>query len=219
MPLPDFTQLQASPDLLLNWLKTNLLVADAILNVASPGLSDVTFIPHTAYPGGPLSNAVDDRDSRIDAYTVTNNPGQMPNGQATLRSYVCNYVARKKRHVDVGTRGDYCFTTNLNGCTFAIGPPDAQHVRRVSHANTPGDPAAQRLQTQNAHNTGADLAGLTLLEPSNYRHIGTRLSMQATAFGIRTGLQWAFYFQLFSAHTSGNYRFKMYDVFRIQART
>ncbi|HJZ58312.1 MAG TPA: hypothetical protein VKE74_25440 [Gemmataceae bacterium] len=221
MPFPNFASLQASPDSLLNWLQTNLLVADGILNVANPpGTSDVTFInPVVPYPGATVENAVDASGSPIGVYKITNNPALLPgnafNPATSLASYICNYTANGRNGVNLGSLGDYCFTTNLNGCTFAVGPANAHHVRRVSHVNNGGNTVLQRGQVQTEHGTGPNLAGLTLLEPAMYRRLNPALSMQATVFGIRTGVQWRFYFQSFSAHIGATYRYRMYGVIPI----
>jgi hypothetical protein len=185
--------------------------ANTLLNVPNPpGTSNVTIIPA---PGGPV--AVNATGVPMDVYTVTNSPAVIgPAGlqpASTLAAYICNYTPGGVHPVLLGSLGDYCFTTNLNGCTFGIGPVQPHNTRRVSHANSGGNTLLQRGQTMGVH--GGNLAGVTLLEPALYRRIGQALNMQATVFGIRTGVNWRFYFQSFSSHGHGNLR--VYGVFPI----
>src|SRR5207245_559822 len=99
----------------------------------------------------------------------------------SVRAYVCNYTPNAIQTVDLSSAGDYCFTINLNGCTFGIGPV-VRGVRRVSHANTGGNSLAQRNQTWNAHGVAANSLGIKMLEPSEYRRLNTNLNLQSTVF-------------------------------------
>ena len=80
----------------------------------------------------------------------------------------------------------------------------------VVHANNVGGSVLQRGQVQVA--LGA-LAGVTLLEPSQYRHLGPG-GLQATTFGILDGANWRFYFQSFTYHGQGAHQ--VHGVFPIQ---
>ena len=211
MPLPNFTQFQAQPDLLLNWLRGNLLLAGYVANVPNPpGTGMVTIAAPPAVPGIP-NVAINESGVPMDVFRITN-AGVNPGNQ--LPSYICNYLPNTVHSVDIGGLGDFCFTVTLNGCTFGIGPAGIGGARRVAHANRGGNTLLQRGQIQGAFGVGPNLAGLTLLEPAQYRRLSDVLNMQATVFGIRTATNWRFYFQAFSTHGAGNYR--VYGVYPIQ---
>ena len=192
MALPNFAHLQAQPDLLLAWLNTNVLLAGNLQNVgvagAGGGIDQVTI---GAYQG-PVQNAINSSNGQpMGVHALRNNPA------GELTAYICNYQANNHRSDLIGTHADYCFTTTLNGCTFAVGPVQPGNLRRVSHANTGGNTNLQRQQTRTAQQSG-NLAGIALLEPADYRRLSATLAISATVFGIRTGLAWQFYFQTYS---------------------
>ncbi len=212
VPLPNFAHLQAQPDLILGWLATNLLIGGYIANVPNPpGTSGVTITPAPPHPVTGLTVARNAAGDPVDVYALRNTVAAAPAN--TVPAYICNYAVNDVRSVLLGTLGDFCFTTTLNGCTFGIGPAQANHTRLVSHANHGGVNHLQLQQIRVAQGVGADLAGVTVLAPQLYRHFAVDLNMQATVFGIRTGYGWRFYFQSYSFHGQGSYR--MYGVFPI----
>ena len=215
MPLPNFAHLQADPALLLPWLEGNLLRAIAPFpNVANPpGTFAATIVQGTLYPGGGGGNAVAVNSNGVPMGVFDLGTQGVAGAAATIPSYLCNYTAGGVNEVILGNLGDFCFTINLNGCTFGIGLAQPNHTRRVSHANSGGNTLLQRGQTQAIHHVGANMAGVSLLEPAEYRRMAP--TMQATVFGIRTGLVWRFYFQSYSSHGHGNYR--VYGVYPIPA--
>lgn len=182
MALPNFAHLQAQPDLLLTWLKNNLLLAGNLQNVGAVGVGGgIGQVTIGAYQG-PVQSATDASNGQpMGVYALKNDPA------GALTAYICNYKANDHRSVLIGTHADYCFTTTLNGCTFAVGPVQPGNVRRVSHANTGGNTILQRQQTRTAQQSG-NLAGIALLEPASYRRLSPTLALNTTVFGIRTGL-------------------------------
>lgn len=102
----------------------------------------------------------------------------------------------------------------MNGCTFGIGPRLPAGTRRVTHANTGGNTLVQRMQTWGAHGVPANSVAISMLEPAEYRRLGGGGNLNATVFGIRTGLAWAFYYQLYTAVGGGNYQ--VHGVFPIR---
>ncbi len=190
MALPNFAHLQAQPDLLLAWLNSNLLLAGMLQNVgaAGGGIGQVTIGGYQ----GPVQNATNASNGQaMGVHALRNNPA------GELTAYICNYQANSHRSVMIGTNADFCFTVTLNGSTFAVGPVQPGNMRRVSHANTGGNTVLQRQQTRTAQQSGS-LAGIALLEPADYRRLSAALAISATVFGIRTGLDWKFYFQMYS---------------------
>ena len=208
MPAPNIPHLQAAPDLLLTWLNANMLRAP-VLNAGPPGTTWATFTPATLLPGipGGAAVAVNQHGAPMDVFDIGVGGGA-GNG---VPAYICNYAAGNCRHVDLGSLGDYCFTVTLNGCSFGVGPFGAAGGKRAAHANSGGNAILQRNQLQVAFGAGANLAGISLLQPNDYRRLSPTLNLQATVFGIRQGTQWRFYFQCYSSHTHGNYR--VYGVF------
>ncbi len=196
MPLPNFANLQGNPMLLLPWLNQNLLLATnngLIPNVANPpGTANMTIAAHGGFPQAAV--AVDGHGAPMGVYEITNvgvNAGNQ------LQSYICNYIPGTAQTVHVGLFADFCFTVNMNGCTFGIGPAGPVGDRHVVHANNPAGSVFQRGQVQATLGVGANLAGVTLLEPAQYRHLGIA-GLQATTFGILNGANWQFYFQSFT---------------------
>lgn len=208
MPAPNLATLQADPPALLEWLNDNLLISGTLANVPNPaGTARVRFeqVPDVPFP----PHAVNMSGRPLGVYQLRSNGTGDHN---SVRSYVCNYTPNAVETVTLGSAGDYCFTTNLNGCTFGIGPA-VRGVRRVSHANTGGNSLAQRNQTWNAHGVAANSLGIKMLEPAEYRRLNTTTNLQATVFGIRRGLNWSFYYQVYNA--VGNCNYQVRDVIRI----
>jgi hypothetical protein len=201
MPLPNFANIQGNPMLLLPWLNQNLLLATnngLIPNVANPpGTANMTIAAHGGFPQQAL--AVNAHGAPMDVYEISNVGVNVGN---QLTSYICNYTAGAANMVHVGMFADFCFTVNMNGCTLGIGPVGPGGDRDVVHANNAAGPAFQRGQVQASLGVGANLAGVTLLEPSQYRHLGVA-GLQATTFGILDGANWRFYFQSFTYHGQG----------------
>jgi hypothetical protein len=204
MPAPNLAQLQVDPLSLLVWLESNLLMAGTLQNVNNPnGLIWASIVPRGADAVGRPSLAVNSNGLPVDVYALRSDGTGVNDG---LRSYICNYQERNVNSVDVGNLGDYCFTTNLNGCTYGIGPRQMNGNRRVTHSNRGGATGPQRADIQAENNVGKNLAGVTMLEPPEYRRIGGGGSLQATVIGIRSGTIWSYYFQSYTAIMQNQYR-------------
>jgi|GEM_PF-2933200 len=201
MPLPNFGHLQAQPDLLRTWLQSNLLIS---VNPNNHGLGArwMTIVPFV-HPIFGAATAQDTQGHAMDVYEVTTAGANAGNG---LRAFICNYVPGTVQQETIGALGDYCFTAAMNGCTFGIGPAVGGQ-RTVAHANHGGNSVQQRVQL-----TGVlgPLTGLKVLEPSAYRRVKPNSRLTATTFGIRTGMNWNFYFQ--SYESIGNAVYCSYGV-------
>jgi hypothetical protein len=211
MPAPNLDRLHAAPESLLEWLEGNLLMSGPLQNVLNPpGTAWATVQPRQPlFPGGPVPVAVNQSGVPMDVFDLRSNGGGPQNG---LSAYICNYTPNQHHSIDIANAADFCFTTNLNGCTFGIGPV-ANNTRRVTHSNRGGNTLLQRADIQAAHGAGPGLAGITLLEPAQYRRLGGGGALQATVFGIRNGLNWKFYFQSYTAVNGTN--FQVHGVFPI----
>lgn len=189
MPAPDLAALQAGPDTLLTWLEHNLLSSSFMGNTIAPNARHwIKIEPLQAV-------AVNDQGQPVDTFKL------MQGGAGpvdSLPAFVCNYVGNQVHSALLSTAGDFCFTPNMNGCSFAVGAPQANGTVQVSHANSQSS-TTQRTQLSGAH---GGLGGLTLLEPAHYRNMGPG-NHQATTFGIRYGMQWRFYFQSYTAYGYG----------------
>jgi hypothetical protein len=196
MPLPNFVTMQAQPDLLLTWLQNNLLISR---NVNNNGLGaqwlTVTPFVHQLYGN---TTGTDADGNAIDVYELTANNAGQNNG---MRSFICNYAQHNVHQQDIDAHGDYCFTPNMNGCTFAIGQPNGGTIT-VAHANTGGNSAAQRQQISGVF---GGLGNLKVLEPAAYRRVKPGSRINATTFGIRSGMTWTFYFQSWESVGNGTY--------------
>ena len=190
MPAPDLDRLHAGPEQLLGWLDNNVLLSGLVQNSASPNFLEWMTIGPPAPFNAPTGQKPD--GTAIDVFYLRNN-GTGP--ADAVRSYICNYVPNQVRSTPLGTGGDYCFTTTMNGCTFGVGRAAPDGSVRVSHANTGGDTAAQRNQTWTEHGNH----NVSMLEPALYRRLGNGMNLNITTFGIRSGRAWKFYFQLFEA--------------------
>jgi hypothetical protein len=198
MPAPNIANLNADPNGLLPWLDNNLLLGGFLTNVPNPpGLAWVTIAP----PAAPL-HAVNHAGNPVDVFVLRCNGAGAHNA---VRAYICNYTVNGVHSVDLASLADYCFTINLNGCTFGIGPRSPGGVRKVSHANTGGNTNAQRTQTWGEHHVAANSTAISMLEPAEYRRLGGGANLNATVFGIRTGITWQFRYQLWTL-SAGNYQ-------------
>ena len=200
MSLPNFALMKDQPDLLLDWLDNNILTAAALNNGGNNDPHWVTIIPK------PLATGLSFTDEAIDVYELTTKKANEDNG---MKSYICNYSQGDVHQQNIDAHADYCFTANMNGCTFAIGPSVDDQIT-VAHANAGGKPDDQRTQISNVF---GGLGGLKLLEPAMYRKLAPNNNLQATTFGIRTGENWDFYFQSYEPRGQGTY--KLYTVAKI----
>ncbi len=206
MPAPNLAHLQADPALLLPWLNDNLLQGGYLANVPNP--PGTAWVSITPSPNGP--HAVNSHGRPMDVYRVrTDGHG----AHDAVPAYVCNYTAGGVHSVDLAHAGDFCFTTNLNGCTFGVGPVAGAGRRRVTHANTGGNTVLQRAQVWGSQGVAPNSPHVALLEPAEYRRLGGGGNLNATVFGVRTGVLWRFYFQLYTAVGGGN--FQVHGVFPI----
>jgi len=215
MPPPNIANLQVDPTGLLTWLESNLLMSGTVTNVAPnpPSLAWATITARAPmWPGAPQPVAVNAAGQPMGVFEIKTNTLGAGVVNA-VRAYICNYTANNVESVSVGNAGDYCFTINLNGCTYGIGPVQLNGSRLVTHSNRGGNTMAQRADIQAENNVGANLLGVTLLEPAQYRRLGGGGALQATVFGIRTGMLWRFYFQSYTAHGATN--FQVHGVFPI----
>lgn len=198
MPLPDFAQLQAQPDLLLTWLQSNLLIS-LNPNNNGGGALWMTIVPFV-HPIHGATTGVDTNGNALDVYEIVTAGANAGNG---LRCFVCNYVPGQVHSEVLTAHADYCFTAAMNGCTFGISPMANGQVT-VAHANTGGNAVAQRVQLNGVLPGG--LAAAKVLEPAAYRRVKPNSTLTATTFGIRTGMKWKFYFQSFESLGNGAYR-------------
>jgi len=178
MPPPNFATLAANPEALLDWLNGNLLLAGHIQNVANPpGTAWAAIVQRNPpWPGANLA-AVNHAGQPMGIYDVRSD-GTGPHDAVT--AYICNYTANNVWSVLLGAAANFCFTVTLNGCTFGVGPDQGHSVRLVTHSNRGGQTVPQRNDIQAQHHVGPNLAGVALLEPSEYRRLGGNL--QATPF-------------------------------------
>jgi hypothetical protein len=206
MPAPNIAQLQGTPNALLVWLRDNMLRAPNI-NAGPPGTTFATFGTANQIIGvpSPPAVAVNQHGRPMDVFDIGTG-GTALNG---VSAYICNYTAGGCHHIDLGGLADFCFTVTLNGCSFGVGPHGGG--LRAAHANSGGNVLLQRGQLQAEFGVGGNMAGITMLEPADYRRLSNTVNLQATVFGIRNGAAWQFYFQCYSSHTHGNYR--VYGVF------
>lgn len=197
MPLPNFAHLQAQPSLLLTWLQTNLLIS---INPNNHGLGAqwLTIVPFV-HPIFGATTAHDTQGNVMDVYEIRSAGANAGNG---LRSFICNYAQGAVHQETLSVLGDFCFTAAMNGCTFGIGPTVGGQVT-VAHANTGGQSGPQRVQLSGVF--GGLGGGLKVLEPSAYRRVKPNSRLTATTFGVRTGMNWKFYFQSYESTGNGTY--------------
>lgn len=194
MPAPDYAAISADPRRLLDWLGGNLLMAGTLENTGNPrGLAACTFDAAAAI------DARNEAGHAIDAYWLRSHSVV---AGAALDAYICNYNAGQVTDVQLQAAAAFCFTINLNGCTFGVGQPAADGTVRVSHANAGGRGQEQRDQTFQLHGGHRNLSAM--LEPAFYRRLSPALRLQATVVGLREAGVWRFYFQLYSAGAGGD---------------
>jgi hypothetical protein len=201
MPAPDLASLQAGPDTFLTWMESNLLSSSFLQNTIAPNARHWIKIEALA------AGAVDDLGQNVDTFKLVNGGAGAVD---SLPAFVCNYAGMAVHSSDLSTAGDFCFTPNMNGCTFAIGTPQPNGTVQVSHANSQSS-VTQRAQISGAH---GGLGGLKLMEPAHYRSMGPG-NHQATTFGIRSGMRWRFYFQSYTylGFANGGMSYRLNGVF------
>lgn len=146
-------------------------------------------------PGGPL----------IPLYQVAK---AAVNEASYFRSYIADYHQGQTTFTTLGTNphAQFCFTANMNGCTFGLGSqPTPGSAMVVSHGNAANAGAndnipdylagdtKKALQTAIQYTRAKQGHGITgrVFEPAHYR-IGQRMSV---TFGHRAaGQKWAFHF-------------------------
>jgi hypothetical protein len=180
--------LQAQPDLLLDWLDSNILISQNPNN-GGLGAQWMTIVPYIHPYAGPATGT-DKYGHACGVYEITTLGANAGNG---LRSFICNYAPGVVHQETLTVHGDYCFTAAMNGCTFGVGPNVGGQVT-VAHANSGGATGLQRAQVAGVV---GPLAGAKVLEPAAYRHLAPGLT--ATTFGVRTGANWNFYFQSYKS--------------------
>lgn len=207
MPLPNLGSLQAAPEQLRTWCDSNILTAGTVTNALNPaGVTWARIVQRPPMaPGMPAPTGQDAAGHAVDVYDLRCDGAGPHDG---VPAHICNYMANNIRDVQLDNTPDYMFTINLNGCTFGVGAPQPNGNKLVSHANAGGNAQVQRGMTGGAH---GGLGGVALLEPALYRNLGGQGQNQATVFGIRSGLNWRFYFQSYTY--LGNQTFRLNGVF------
>lgn len=142
-----------------------------------------------------------------------------PVGEAYFRSYIADYHQGQTTFTTLGTNqhARFCFTANMNGCTFGRGTqadPNAPLV--VSHGNAanagpivnlqpqlqPATKSMLQIQIQYARARDGHGVGGRVYEPEHYR-IGNRMSV---TFGHRTpGTVWVFHTIHYERVAGGTY--------------
>lgn len=144
---------------------------------------------------------------------VRSNPGE-----AYFRSYIADYQQGATTFTTLGSNphSQFCFTANMNGCTFGIGQPQPDGKLVVSHGNAanatgitniptylkPETKTALQVATQYTRAKEGHVGGGRVFEPSHYR-IGAR---QSVTFGYRpVGAPWQFHYISYIRGNGGAY--------------
>lgn len=132
-----------------------------------------------------------------------------PNDEPYFRSYIADYVQGQTTFTTLGSNeyAEFCFTANMNGCTFGLGMQAQDGTLIVSHGNAAntgvdqnfdsammGQRASVALQTAIQYNRAKEGHGIggQVFEPEHYRFGGRN----SVTFGYRqrgTG-GWSWYF-------------------------
>jgi hypothetical protein len=198
----------------LTFLNTALILAP-IGNALRHNRSEHLGLGPSPYMG---STAVDTAGNALALWQVV----KAQPGEAYFRSYIADYEQGATTYTTLGSNehAEFCFTANMNGCTFGHGnhAPDGTLV--VSHgnaANTGAHPnfdssvmtnvlaqstalqtAIQYTRAKQGHGVGG-----RVFEPEHYR-IGAR---QSVTFGYRPrgAGAWTFYFIGYTRGGGGAY--------------
>lgn len=182
--------------MLIDWLNSNLIIAQG-LNSNGLGSHWLTLVPYTS-PIYPNITCVDGNGNAMGVYKVTNVGANQANG---MMGYVCDYTQHNVHSQTIDAQADYCFTPNMNGCTFAVSQPNNGQIT-VAHANSGGN---SQNQLQQISNTMGGLQNLRVLEPSEYRRVKPFSRLNATTIGVRSGGDWSFYFQSWESTGGGGH--------------
>lgn len=128
-----------------------------------------------------------------------------------ITAYFCPYNQNSTHGTVINNAADLCFTTQMDGCTFAVGHRTANGSRLVMHTNqaNQGDPnnawAQSNAQDQNLRQayTAQNRYIHGMLAPTDYRSSSKGTLYQATTFGYRNNGNWEFYTQRYRPETMG----------------
>jgi hypothetical protein len=132
-----------------------------------------------------------------------------------LLAYVCPYNLNSVQAEMLGNQALYCFTPQMDGCTFGVGS-QANGVVRVTHVNTNragasagGDLNDHRTQQRKLQrNLALSKVGrnATLIEPDTYMDEGGQpYSLKATTYGRHAAFgAWTFHSQRYR-HNAGTF--------------
>jgi hypothetical protein len=135
-------------------------------------------------------------------------------------TWICDYAADTVKYKTLSNARPFCFTANMNGCTFGIGAAVAGGVVTVSHANAT-TAGGGNLATQTAQQKlqSAVVPGAKLFEPKDYDFSGLQ-QLNTTLVGILNGNDWTFYYQQFVGQPGGfNYKLKTFKKIDVNALT
>lgn len=159
---------------------------------------------------------------------------QQSAGLDAFPAYVCDYGEGQLNYQVLSSEADFCFTTTINGCTFAVGAAARDGTVIVSHTNAkPG-----KLDEEDKQSLGWDPKLKATLEGRNWQiDVQKKLAKQfhgkgrfldshtyykkgevnVTLFGLRQNEKWKFYYQSFR-RASGCWEFTGFHDFSAQSR-
>jgi hypothetical protein len=122
-------------------------------------------------------------------------------------TWICDYEANDIKYATLSNARPFCFTAEMNGCTFGIGSPSPGGVITVSHANAVG-PGGGNLTNQVAEQRSMTSAVMPdwvrLFQPFDYNFsgqiftkvpVGMGANLNTTTFGVLNGNNWTFWYQ------------------------
>lgn len=194
MPLPNYNALNAKPEGMLAYLKSNLILTSDLANSKISNQPEFLVLePAKRYPWAEeLRKGKKIEGGAIDVYSLVNSDTVTSKSEGLL-SYICDYEKNNIRGCVLGKAAGFCFTTTMNGCTFGIGSVGSDGAVMVTHSNRAEAGATQRSEqfeaVVGAHGS-KKLAGM--LNPAIYRPVS---GMSSTTIGVKEPGGWKFYFQ------------------------
>jgi len=127
-----------------------------------------------------------------------------------FRAYFCPYRGGQTLGTVIGSKADFMFTTQMDGCSLGIGMANGMGERLIYHSNVGGNVGAQQTQLTGKMGVGIE----TVWEPKSYRMEFGQSELCSTTFGVRHRLlnTWRFYAQTYQRRYSNPDKFYLRDV-------
>jgi hypothetical protein len=140
------------------------------------------------------------RSRTCDVYRLTQTAATNSGNPLCAKTWICPYQVNAIKYQTLNNSRIFCFTTNMNGCTFGIGGSQGTDgTLTVSHANKAetGEIVSWSAQIEEQRTMHA---GAAHFDPYHYsaggfERQGVAVKYYTTTFGVYENNSWSFYYQ------------------------